>query len=141
MDGVVAGVSMRLIAIEYGSASDFDRVFANMIRERPDAVMMTGDAFHHLQILRIMDFSMKNKLPVILQTRQDIDAGGLMSYGPNHIDLSVARPIMCIKFCKEKNPAIYPSSSRRDLCSSSISRPPRPSASPSRQLCSAAPTR
>ena len=82
----VTAFNIRLIPIEYGSASDFDRVFANMLDQRPDAVMMTGDAFHHMHIMRIMEFSMKNKLPVILQTRQDIDAGGLMSYGPNHTD-------------------------------------------------------
>ena len=83
----VIAFGIKLISIEYGRAADFDQVFANMIRERPDAVLMTGDAFLHLQILRIMDFLMKNRLPAILQTRQDIDAGGLMSYGPNHKDL------------------------------------------------------
>jgi putative ABC transport system substrate-binding protein len=58
-----------------------------MMRERPDAVMMTGDLFHHLRVQRIMDFLMKNRLPAMLQTKQDIDAGGLMSYGPSISDL------------------------------------------------------
>jgi putative ABC transport system substrate-binding protein len=57
------------------------------MRERPDAIMMTADLFHHFQMRRIMDFLLQNRLPAMLQTKQDLDAGGLMSYGPGISDL------------------------------------------------------
>jgi putative ABC transport system substrate-binding protein len=78
---------IKLVSVEFGSTSDFDHTFGNMMREQPDAIMMTGDLFHHLQVGRIMDFMTRNRLPIMLQTKQDLDVGGLISYGPSINDL------------------------------------------------------
>jgi putative ABC transport system substrate-binding protein len=35
---------------------------------------------------RLVDLAAKNRLPVLYPTRESVDAGGLMSYGPNLAD-------------------------------------------------------
>jgi putative tryptophan/tyrosine transport system substrate-binding protein len=54
---------------------------AAMLRERPDAFMMTADPLHQLHIGWIIDFLASNRLPGMYQIRENVTAGGLMSYG------------------------------------------------------------
>src|SRR6516165_9972344 len=62
-------------------------VIAAMMRERPDGFTMTADPFHQLHIAWIIDFLAKNRLPGMFQLRENVVAGGLMSYGASLPDL------------------------------------------------------
>jgi putative ABC transport system substrate-binding protein len=79
------GVEMLLVAV--GSPDEFNNTFAAMMRERPDAFMMTADPLHELHIGWIIDFLARNRLPGMYQVRESAVAGGLISYGPNLPDL------------------------------------------------------
>jgi putative ABC transport system substrate-binding protein len=70
-----------------GSVNDFDSAFAAIMRERPDAFMMTADPLLMLHIRRVVDFLTDNLLPSIFQNRDNVVAGGLMSYGASLSDL------------------------------------------------------
>jgi putative tryptophan/tyrosine transport system substrate-binding protein len=58
-----------------------------MMQERPDAFTMTGDPFHQLHVGWIIDFLVKNRLSAMYQLRENVLAGGLMSYGASQPDL------------------------------------------------------
>ena len=80
-------LGVKLISAEVRSVSDFDSAFAAMMRERPDAFMMTADPLLMLHIRRVIDFLTDNRLPSIFQNRDNVVAGGLMSYGASLSDL------------------------------------------------------
>ena len=75
------GVEMLFVAVR--SSDEFDTAFAAMMRERPDAFTMTADSLHQLHIGWIIDFLARNRLPGAYQMRENVVAGGLMSYGAN----------------------------------------------------------
>src|SRR5499427_11055461 len=79
-DVVLIGVSVR-------SVGDFDPAFAAMLRERPDALLVSNDPFHQLHIGRIMEFLAKNRVPGMFQAKENVAAGGLMAYGASLPDL------------------------------------------------------
>jgi putative ABC transport system substrate-binding protein len=79
------GVEMLFVAVR--SSDGFDSPFAAMMRERPDAFTMTGDPPHQLHIGWIIDFLARNRLPGMYQLRENVVAGGLMSYGASQPDL------------------------------------------------------
>jgi len=79
------GVRMQFVAV--GSSDEFDSTFTAMMRERPDGFTMTADPFHQLHIAWIIDFLAKNRLPGMFQLRENVVAGGLMSYGASLPDL------------------------------------------------------
>jgi putative ABC transport system substrate-binding protein len=79
------GVTMQFVAV--GSPDEFDSAFAAVMRERPDGFTMTADPLHQLHIGRIIDFLAKNRLPAMFQQRENVVAGGLMSYGASLPDL------------------------------------------------------
>ena len=79
------GVEMLFVAVR--SSNEFDSAFAAMMRQRPDAFTMTGDLLHQLHIGWIIDFLARNRLPGMYQFRENVVAGGLMSYGASFPDL------------------------------------------------------
>jgi putative ABC transport system substrate-binding protein len=76
-----------LIPVTVRVVGDFDPAFAAMIRERPDAILVSSDPFHQLHIGRIIEFIAKNRLPGMFQSKESVAAGGFIGYGPSLPDL------------------------------------------------------
>jgi putative ABC transport system substrate-binding protein len=55
--------------------------FAALVRERPDALLITGDAFFTSRRAPLATLAMPHALPTIYNAREFATAGGLMSYG------------------------------------------------------------
>ena len=67
--------------------NDLDVVFAVMSKDRPDAFLALVDPVLISYRNRIIDFLLKNRLPAVFQSSDWVEAGGLMSYGPDYPDL------------------------------------------------------
>ena len=80
-------LDVKLLSVEVQNSGQFDSAFAAMMQERPDAFIMTADPFHLSHIGWIIDFLVKNRLPAMHVVKENVIAGGLMSYGPNLADL------------------------------------------------------
>jgi len=80
-------LGVTLIFVPVRNASEFDAAFAAMMRERPDAFVMTADPLHQFHIKRIVDFLAQNRLLGMFQLKENVDAGALMSYGASLPDL------------------------------------------------------
>jgi putative tryptophan/tyrosine transport system substrate-binding protein len=78
---------MNLMPLEARRAEDFPRVFAQMLSQRPDALLTTNDALHQMHMVEVIDFLLKNRIPGMFQLRQNVLDGGLMSYGASLSDL------------------------------------------------------
>ena len=83
-------------------------VIAAMMRERPDGFTMTADPFHQLHIAWIIDFLAKNRLPGMFQLRENVVAGGLMSYGASLPDLFRRGASYVDKILRGTSPAELP---------------------------------
>ncbi|MFL5069882.1 MAG: ABC transporter substrate-binding protein [Xanthobacteraceae bacterium] len=79
------GISM--ISVAARNVGELDAALIAMMRERPDALFMTNDPFHQLHVRTVIDFLARNRLPGMFQTRENVLAGGLMSYGASLPDL------------------------------------------------------
>jgi putative ABC transport system substrate-binding protein len=101
-------LGVALIPVGVRSAAEFDTAFAAMMRERPDAFIMTNDPFHQLNLARIVDFLVKNRLPALFQTREHVVAGGLMSYGASLPDLFRRAAGYAAKILQGTKPADLP---------------------------------
>jgi len=71
---------------EVRAADGFDRVFAAMGRQRPDGLYALGSPLINTNRKRIVGFVLKSRLPSVYISREDIEAGGLMSYGADLAD-------------------------------------------------------
>jgi putative ABC transport system substrate-binding protein len=106
--GAVATLGIKLLPLAVRSPDEFDNAFAAMMRERPDAFLMTNDPFHQLSIGRIIDFLANNRLPGMFLTREIVVAGGFLSYGASLPDLFRRGAVYVHKILQGAKPADLP---------------------------------
>jgi putative tryptophan/tyrosine transport system substrate-binding protein len=80
-------LGMRLQAVEARGPEDFGRAFSDMTRARAGALIVLTSVMFSSERRRLVDLAAKNRLPTVYPQRDFVDAGGLMSYGPNGPDL------------------------------------------------------
>src|SRR5215470_15465922 len=80
-------LGLHLIFVDVQSSNQFESAFAAMMQERPDALSITADAFHMSYVEWIVDFAAEQRLPTMYIARDNVAAGGLISYGPSISDL------------------------------------------------------
>jgi len=80
-------LGVRLQFVEARGPEDFDRTFSDMTRARAGALTVLGSAMFFNERRRLVDLAAKNRLPAVYAQREFVDAGGLMSYGPDLADL------------------------------------------------------
>ena len=80
-----AAASLRVTVhpVDVTTAADFDRAFTRLARERFDGLFVYHDFVTASQRGRIIDFAARARLPAIYAYREWVDAGGLISYGPD----------------------------------------------------------
>lgn len=78
-----AGRGLKVRSIGVRNAGDVDAAFAQMAHEHTDALIVLTDGVTSTHRQRIVDLAAKHRLPVIYELSEFVDAGGLMSYGPN----------------------------------------------------------
>jgi putative ABC transport system substrate-binding protein len=72
---------------EVRSADDFERVFAAMSKQRPDGLYVPwGGALMSANQKRTIGFALKSRLPSMYESREAVEAGGLMSYGADQAE-------------------------------------------------------
>ena len=101
-------LGLRLQAVEVRGAADLDSAFANMIAARNRAVMTLSDPVTFTLLKRIVELSIKNRLPSMHLQTEYTDAGGLVSYGPSYIDLFRRAATFVDKLLKGRTPAELP---------------------------------
>jgi putative ABC transport system substrate-binding protein len=80
---VAPAVGMTVQSVEVRDARELDAAFATIVREHPDALLILVDPFTRSQRSRIVEFAATQRIPAMYETSDFVDAGGLISYGPN----------------------------------------------------------
>src|SRR5437773_11975172 len=93
---------------EVRSADDFDRVFAALTKQRPDGLYVPAGPRMRANGKRIAGLALKSRLPSIYESREAVDAGGLMSYGADLADSYRRVAIYVDKILKGAKPADLP---------------------------------
>jgi ABC-type uncharacterized transport system substrate-binding protein len=100
------GLSFR--AFEVRSDREIPRVFAAMTREHVGAVLVYGSSMIAVHRATIADLAAKSRLPAMTVTREWMDVGFVMSYGPNLNDMYRRAPYFVDKILKGAKPADLP---------------------------------
>src|SRR5262245_32407350 len=78
------GVQLQLL--EARGPNEFDGAFAAMATERVEALLVVADSLFILHRTRLAELAARRRLPAAYGLRENVDAGGLMSYGPGFLD-------------------------------------------------------
>jgi putative ABC transport system substrate-binding protein len=101
-------LGVRLQFVEARGPEDFDRAFSAMTRARAAALYVLTSVMFISERRRLVDLAAKNRLPAVYPWREAVDAGGLMSYGPDFADLFRRAATYVDKILKGAKPADLP---------------------------------
>jgi len=100
------GVQLQLL--EARGPTEFDGAFAAMAKERVGGLFVVADTMFNLHRARLVELAAKSRLPAAYGTRDAVEAGGLMSYGPSLPDLFRRGATYVDKILRGAKPADLP---------------------------------
>jgi putative ABC transport system substrate-binding protein len=106
--GAAPAIGVGLRSVEIRDSRELERALENMDREKPEALVILADPLTQSQRLRIVEFAAEERLPAMYETSQFVEAGGLMSYGPNTDDLLIRAATYVDKILRGAKPGDLP---------------------------------
>jgi putative tryptophan/tyrosine transport system substrate-binding protein len=99
---------LELHILNARSESDFDAVFADIKRLRVGGLVIGAGSIFISGRKKLADLSIRHAVPAISQYRDFAAAGGLMSYGSDHLDSYRLAGVYTGRVLKGENPAELP---------------------------------
>jgi ABC-type uncharacterized transport system substrate-binding protein len=94
---------------EVRNAADLEKIFAALNKDRPDGLYVPARGpVVNANEKRIADFALKSRLPSVYSYRAGVDAGGLMYYGTDLVDIYRRAAVYVDKILKRAKPADLP---------------------------------
>ena len=81
-------LGIQLIKVPLRTAEDFDSAFSTMTRERVDGFLAVASPLTNFERVALAQLALKHRLPGMFYLKANADAGGLMSYGADSVDLT-----------------------------------------------------
>jgi putative tryptophan/tyrosine transport system substrate-binding protein len=98
-------LDVKLQSIELERLGDLENAFASITKERPSGLLVFRSPIVSIHAKRIAEFAEKNRLPTMFTYDQLVEAGGLMSYAPDLLDLDRRTAVYVDKILKGVKPA------------------------------------
>jgi len=105
---VASALHVTLLPFEVKDLGELDTIFAAMKKARADALIVLADAGFLSQRGRIAELAIKSRLPSIFGIHEHVDAGGLMGYAANRLDIFRRAATYIDKILKGAKPADLP---------------------------------
>jgi putative ABC transport system substrate-binding protein len=86
-DVAARALGMRPQFVEARGPETFDRAFSDMTKARAGALTVLSTPMFVSERSHLVALAAKNRLPAMYPLREFVDAGGLMAYGPNLLDM------------------------------------------------------
>jgi putative ABC transport system substrate-binding protein len=99
---------VRLQVVEARGPEDFERAFADMTRAGANVLIVHSTPAFDREPHRLAALALRHRLPTVYSFRHNVDAGGLMSYGPDLPDLFRRSASYVVKILKGASPADLP---------------------------------
>ncbi len=108
METASRSMRMSLDWIEVRGPADLERALAATLRQRPHALLVAVQAMSITHGRTIAEFARRNRLATIARTRELAEAGGLMAYSTDILDLYRRAAIHIDKVLRGARPAELP---------------------------------
>jgi putative ABC transport system substrate-binding protein len=99
---------VQLQAVVARTGADLEGAFSAMARAQAQAVLVLGLGIYMAERQRLAELATKYRLPTMFAWRDQVEAGGLMSYGPDFSDLLRRGAIYVDKILRGAKPGDLP---------------------------------
>ena len=108
VEAAARGMGVQVHVFNAGTSREIDAAFANLVRERSDAVFVGGEPFLTSRRVQLATLAARYLIPSSFSQREVTEAGGLMSYGANIKDTYRQAGVYVGRILKGTNPPDLP---------------------------------
>lgn len=108
VEAAAKDLGLRLQRLEARGPDAFAGAFAAMENERAGAVMLVTDTLTVFHAARLAELAVRHRLPSLHGFREEIEAGGFLSYGPSFLESFRRAATFVDKILKGVKPADLP---------------------------------
>jgi putative ABC transport system substrate-binding protein len=103
-----SAIGRQIEIVAASSPREIDAVFVGLARKRVDALVVSPDPLLDNRRLQLVTLAAHQRLPTIYSFRENVEIGGLMSYGSNAFDRDRQAGIYAGRILKGEAPANLP---------------------------------
>ena len=108
MQAAARKLRLEITVVNAGAPAEFEKAFAEIVRDRPDGLVILSDAMLVIEAARLTTLAAKHRLPTMGGNNDIPESGGLMSYGANRLDMIRRAAALVDKILKGAKPADLP---------------------------------
>jgi putative tryptophan/tyrosine transport system substrate-binding protein len=83
VEAATHALGRQLIPLKISSRNELEAAFESAVRQQADAVLVSSNSLFTDRRVEIVELAARHGLPAAYAWREFVEAGGLMSYGPN----------------------------------------------------------
>jgi putative ABC transport system substrate-binding protein len=104
----VRALGLQTEIVDAEAAEEYESAFARLSAQGVGGVVLLSDGRLIMHRVRIAELAQKARLPTVFQRRENVEAGGLLSYGPDLNDLVRQSALIAGRILKGARPAELP---------------------------------
>jgi putative ABC transport system substrate-binding protein len=101
-------LGLQIQILNAGTSREIEAAFATLVRDRADALFLAPDAFFVSRRVQFVTLTARHGIPAAYATREEVEAGGLMSYGTDILDMYRQVGVYTGQILKGAKPADLP---------------------------------
>jgi putative ABC transport system substrate-binding protein len=101
-------IGLQIQVLNASTSREIEAAFATLVRDRADALFVAPDPFFSSRRVQFATLAAHHRVPAAYSLREFVEAGGLMSYGTNNLDMFRQVGIYAGQLLKGAKPADMP---------------------------------
>jgi putative ABC transport system substrate-binding protein len=101
-------LGLQMVPVPASREGEFDAAFAKIVDLRADALLVATDALFQGRRDQLIALAARHAVPAMYAGRVQTEAGGLISYGPNTVDMARLAGVYIARILKGDKPADLP---------------------------------
>ena len=108
MPEAARALGLQVQILEASTSREIEEAFATLVRDRADALFIAGDGFFNSRRVQFATLAARDRIPTSCSTRDMAEAGLLMSYGADNVDMFHRVGVYTGQILKGADPADLP---------------------------------
>ena len=101
-------IGLQIQVLNASTSREIEAAFATLVRERADALFVATDTFFISRRVQFATLAARYGIPAIYSTREEVAAGGLLSYGTDNMEMFHQVGVYTGQILKGAKPADLP---------------------------------
>jgi putative tryptophan/tyrosine transport system substrate-binding protein len=108
VEAAAHAMGLQIQVLNASTSREIDSAFATVVREGPDALFVGPGTFFVSRRIQLANLAARSGVPTTYPVRDNVEAGGLMSYGPSLTDAYRQVGVYTGRILKGAKPADLP---------------------------------